>query len=110
MKVSLKQARFFDTGAFSGNVFIDKEDGKGFNALLVNCVTEHYKTRLKGATRIYVITEGSGTFTTNGEEKTAEPYDFFLIADGDIYEYKGKMKLLEFNIPATDSSNEEKVD
>ena len=109
MKISLKQTLFFDRQAFNGNVYIDKESGKDFNALLVTCLTGHYKTKLKNATRAYLVLEGAGTFTINGKEETAEQHDFFLISDGDVYEYAGKMKLFEFNVPATDSSNEEKV-
>ena len=59
--------------------------------------------------RAYLVLEGTGTFTINGIEEIAEQYDFFLISDGDVYEYMGKMKLFELNVPATDSSNEEKV-
>ena len=109
MKISIKESRFFDREAFNGNVFVEKKDNKGFNALLVNCVSDHYKTKLTGATRVYVVIEGGGLFVTNGKEEAAELYDFFIISDGDVYEYKGKMRLLEFNVPATDSSNEEKL-
>ncbi len=109
MKISLEQAKFFDRGAFNGKAFIDKEDKKGFTLFMVNSITEHYKTKLKGATRIYVVTEGHGSFTINEKKESAEPYDIFLISHGDTYEYSGKMKLLEFNILATDSTNEEKL-
>jgi hypothetical protein len=108
MKISLAQAEFFDRTAFTGNVYVSKNDAKGFNALLVDCLTDHYKTKLSGASRAYLVLEGEGTFTINRKEETAEKYDFFLISDGDEYEYKGAMKLFEFNVPATDSSNEER--
>lgn len=110
MKIPLSQARFFDRQAFTGNVYIGKEHGKGFNALLVDCLTRHYKTRLKGSVRAYLVLGGSGSFTINGMKEAALPYDFFLISDGDEYEYEGSLKLFEFNVPATDSSNEEKLD
>ena len=109
MKISINDARFFDREAFNGNVFVEKKDNKGFNALLVNCISEHYKTKLKGATRVYLVIEGDGYFVLNGKEDTAGRDDLFVISDGDVYEYRGKMKLFEFNLPATDSSNEEKL-
>lgn len=110
MKIPLSKTTFFDREAFNGNKYVEKKDGKGFNALLVHCVTRHYKTKLKGATRMYLILEGRGTFTINDEIQSAQKDDLFIISDGDIYEYDGEMKLFEFNIPATDSSNEEKME
>jgi gentisate 1,2-dioxygenase len=83
---------------------------RGFNALLVECLTRHYKTRLKNAVRVYLVLEGSGAFTVNDQTHKVEQYDMFVISDGDTYEYEGKMKLFEFNIPATDSSNEDKLE
>jgi gentisate 1,2-dioxygenase len=74
----------------------------------VECAIRHYKARLKNATRGYLVIEGKGVFIINEERHDALPYDLFLILDGDTYEYEGKMKLFEFNVPATDSSNEEK--
>lgn len=110
MKISVGQTRGFDREAFKGNVYVDKQDNRGFNALLVECVTRHYKTKLKGASRMYLVVEGTGTFTINGTRDTAGPNDLFIISDGDTYEYEGKMKLFEFNIPATDKANEERLD
>lgn len=110
MKIALNQATFFDRGDFCGKVYVEGEAKKGFNALLVECVTRHYKTRLKNAVRGYLVVEGSGTFTINDKKETAEPFDLFVISDGDVYEYEGKMKLFEFNVPATNSSNEDNLE
>ena len=110
MKTSRKDARHFDREGFSGDIYVGKEDQKGFNALLVDCVTRHYKTKLTGAIRMYLVLEGSGTFTINDKKEIVERFDFFVISSGDVYEYEGKMKLFEFNVPATDSSNEEKLE
>src|SRR3989338_2266133 len=107
MKISLNQTSFFDKVDFKGNIYVGKKDGNGFNALLVECITRHYKTRLRGASRMYLVIEGTGTFTMNEQQETAEPNDLFIIKDGDAYEYEGKMKLFEFNIPATDEANQE---
>lgn len=109
MKITLKDTRFFDNGPFSGNVYVEKKDGKGFNILLVNCVESHYKTKLISATRLYFVVEGSGTFIIDEKIETAHESDLFIITDNQVYSYKGKMKLIEINVPATDSSNEEKV-
>src|SRR3989344_2938270 len=109
MKISLTQTEFFDRGEFSGNLYVAKNQKEAFNALLVHCVTGHHKTKLTGAARMYLVLEGEGTFTINDRTETAAKNDLFIIGDGDVYEYEGKMELFEFNVPATDSSNEEKL-
>ncbi len=109
MKIALSQTTFFDRTDFTGNVYVTKDDEKGFNALLVDCLTDHYKTKLTGATRVYLVLQGKGRFTINGATEEAEPHDLFVISDGDVYEYAGAMKLFEFNVPGTDSTNEEKI-
>lgn len=110
MKISLKDADHFEREGFTGDVYVATEAGRGFNALHVDCLTNHYKTLLKKAARAYLVLEGSGSFTINGERHAVEPYDFFLLGDGDVYEYEGKMRLFEFNVPGTSSENEEKLD
>ena len=110
MKISLKDTTVFDLTDFKASFYVQKSDEKGFNALLVDCVTGHYKTRLTGSVRAYFVCEGSGTVTINDEEMPVEQYDFFLIESGDTYSYKGAMKLFEFNVPGTDAANEEKLD
>lgn len=110
MKIPLSKTESFDVGAFAGKIYRGKKHREGFNALLIICKTRHYKTKLLKATRVYVVVEGNGTFTINNKKHTAKPYDFFMIKNGQTYEYSGKMKLLEFNIPATGKSNEEKLE
>ena len=110
MKIPLSDERLHDKGAFKARFYTEKKDRSDFNALLVDCITRHYKTRLKGAARMYLIVEGTGSFTINGKKEDADQYDLFIISDGDEYEYKGEMKLFEFNVPATDSSNEENLE
>jgi hypothetical protein len=40
MKISLKDSAFFDRVDFNGNVYVDKKDARGFNALLVSlCIS-----------------------------------------------------------------------
>lgn len=110
MKISLKDTKVFDLKDFKAGFYLQKSDGRGFNALLVDCLTGHYKTRLTGAVRVYFVLEGSGIFIINGNSAGAEQYDLFIIESGDEYSYTGTMKLFEFNVPATDASNEEKLD
>ena len=57
------------------------------------------------ATRSYLVLEGSGTFTLNGESSEVKQGDLFVIPDGGEYEYEGEMKLFEFNVPGTTSEN-----
>jgi hypothetical protein len=110
MKIPFMETEFFDREAFNGNVYVKKEDEKGFSALIVHCLSRHYKTKLLSASRMYLVLEGVGTFTVNDDVQSAEKDDLFVISEGDTYEYEGEMKLFEFNIPATDRSNEERFE
>ena|SRR3989344_1780906 len=110
MKVSLKDTRASDHIDFKASFYLEKSDGKALNALLVDCKKRHYRARLNGATRIYLVLEGSGTFTINDETAVAELYDLFVVESGDAYAYKGEMRLFECNVPATDSANEDQLE
>jgi gentisate 1,2-dioxygenase len=57
-----------------------------------------------------VVVEGQGEFEINERLFKAEPFDVFVIDSGQTYLYKGEMKLIEFNVPATDRSNYKKVE
>jgi len=109
MKISLSQTEVHDKKDFIAKFYVTKSKNPNFNALLVECITGHYKTKLKNATRIYFIIEGHGTFTINGLTEKAEMHDCFIITANEIYSYEGKMKLIEVNVPATDKENEELV-
>lgn len=109
MKVSSDQTSIHDKKDFIAKFYVEKRQNLGFNALLVDCLKKHYRTKLKNAIRLYFIIEGQGTFTIDGVKESAKQYDFFMIAGDQTYEYEGKMKLIEVNIPATDKSNEEKI-
>jgi hypothetical protein len=110
MKVSSSQAIIHDKGDFIAKFFIEKKDNPDFNFLLIDCLKSHYKTRLKKATRLYFVIEGNGYFIIDSIKQEANLYDLFIIKDNQTYEYRGKMKLIEINFPATDKNNEEKLD
>ncbi len=65
MKISQADALFFDRQAYSGNLYIEKKDGRMFGAFFVECYGRHPKVKLSGAARCYFITEGAGTFSVN---------------------------------------------
>ena len=109
MKIPFNKTRFFDQTTFNGNSYLDKKDGKGFDVFTVHCLSRHPKHKLSGASRVYFIIEGSGTFTVNDAKEAADQFDLFLVENGDTFEYEGDMKLFSFTI-LTDSSNEEKLE
>lgn len=109
MKIALKDTEVHDLKDFIAKFYVTKKDGEDFNALLVDCKTRHYKTKLKNAVRMYFVIEGNGEFVVDNEKYEANLHDYFLIKSGQIYEYSGKMKLIEVNIPSTDRSNEEEI-
>jgi mannose-6-phosphate isomerase-like protein (cupin superfamily) len=110
MKIPLEDAEVHDKGDFVASFYLRKKDNLGLNALLVDCKERHYRAKLHGATRTYIIVEGTGTFTIDGIVENAKPYDCFVIQSGQVYEYAGRMKLLEINVPPTDRSNEERLE
>lgn len=109
-RISIEDARHFGRDGYSGDIFVEKDSGLGFNALLVDVYGRHYRTRIKGAARNYFVVKGQGTFTIDGKKEEVTPGDLFVITDSLDYEYEGNMTLLEFNVPATDSSNEINLD
>ena len=110
MKISLEQTEVKDKGDFLARFYLTKEQSKDVSLVCVECRTRHYKTKMKGAKRMYLILEGSGSFIINDKREDAKPYDLFIISDGETYEYSGVMKMMEVNVPATDSSNYENLD
>lgn len=110
LKISLKDSEYIDKGEFGVQFYATKEDGLPFSALMVDVKGRHYLTKMKGASRIYLVTEGKGTFILDDKEESAEKGDLFVIKDGHKYEYTGNMKLFEINIPGTDQTNQENLD
>lgn len=106
-KISLGETQHFDAEGFSGDVYVDPKDGFGYSALGVDVHGRHPRKRVIGATRSYLVREGSGIFTLGGVVHEVKEGDLFVIPDGGDYEYGGKMKLFEFNVPGTTSANEE---
>ncbi|HLD81134.1 MAG TPA: hypothetical protein VJA40_03975 [archaeon] len=110
MKIPLSKTEVHDKKDFVAKVYVTKSQDRPFNALLVEVLKRHYKVRLKNSTRLYFVIKGNGTFTVDGKKEKADLYDCFVIKHGQVYEYEGKMKLIEVNVPATDESNEEKLE
>ncbi|KKW10519.1 MAG: hypothetical protein UY49_C0020G0013 [Microgenomates group bacterium GW2011_GWC1_49_7] len=109
-RIRLGEAVHFERDGFSGNIFVGTDQGSGYNALLVDVHGRHYRTGIKGATRNYLVVEGKGTFTLDGEVYQVQKDDLYVIPDGHDYEYEGEMKLFEFNIPGTTRANETNLD
>lgn len=104
-RISIETTEHFERDGFSGDKLVNPEDGLGFSAILVNVHGRHPLKRMVDATRSYLVLEGSGTFTLNGELSEVKQGDLFVIPDGGEYEYQGQMKLFEFNVPGTTSEN-----
>jgi len=110
MRIRAADAEHFDVGDFRGILYLDKKTNPAYNVLLIECVKRHFKMRLKDATRAYFVVKGSGAFVINDERIAVEPQDVVVVKDGDVFEYEGVMTLFEFNIPATDERNEERLE
>ena len=104
-KIPINDAFHFDREGFSGDIYVQTNEGAGYNALIVDVHGRHPKKRMLGATRNYLIIDGTGTFTIDGKQHQVKKGDLFVIPDGGEYEYEGKMTLFEFNVPETTSDN-----
>lgn len=108
-KISLNDTNFFDAGGFTGQEYITREQKAGFNALLVTVKDRHPRKRMVDTTRCYFVVEGSGVFTLDDKTHEVKAGDLFVIAPGHEYEYRGAMKLFEFNISPDNTFGDEIV-
>ncbi len=97
-KISSKQGEAFTRPGFTGIEYVNHKDGLGFNVFSVDVTEGNPGKKMEGFTRTYFVTEGTGTFTLDGENHVAEVGDLFVIPEGSDYSYQGKMKLFEFNV------------
>lgn len=109
-KIPLDKTVYLDKGEFSVNHYIQTEAGLGFNALMVTVKGRRYKTRIKDITRVYLVVEGEGTFTLDGETEAVKKGDLFVIKNGHDYLYEGSMTLFEFNVPGATPANQENIE
>jgi len=59
-----------DKAIFKASFYLAKKDGKDSIALLVECVHAALQSQaLQGATRVYLVLEGRGSFTINDKKK-----------------------------------------
>lgn len=104
-RISPAERQHFDREGFSGDIYVNPEDGLGFSALMVDVHGKHPRKKMIDATRSYLVINGTGTFTLNGETQEVRQGDLFIIPAGGNYEYQGTMTLFEFNVPGTTSAN-----
>jgi len=109
-KISLGETTHFDREGFSGDIYVDKGEARGFNTLLVDVHGEHPRKRMgESTTRTYFVIEGEGTFTIGEQTFAVSNGDYFVIEPGGEYNYSGNMKLLETNISSDNSFEDEKI-
>jgi RimJ/RimL family protein N-acetyltransferase/mannose-6-phosphate isomerase-like protein (cupin superfamily) len=105
------ETEYFDRGGFEGHVYVPKEAGEGFNALVIDVHGRHPEKRiLAGNTRSYFVIDGSGTFVVDGEVQEAEKGDLLVIEAGSVYQYEGSMQLFEFNVSPDNSFGDQKLE
>lgn len=103
--IDLARARHIEREGFTAEVLVDKTDGLGFSALVVDVFNGSPPKQMVKANRNYFVLEGAGLFVLNGVETVVQQGDLVVIPDGGKYSYTGAMKLFEFNFPPTDSNN-----
>lgn len=111
LRIGLGQTEHFDREGFSGDIYVAKEAGQGFNALRIVVNGRHPRKRvLYGNTRSYFVVEGEGTFTVGSETHAVAYGDLYVIPAGAEYEYEGVMTLFEFNVSPDNSFGDEKLE
>jgi mannose-6-phosphate isomerase-like protein (cupin superfamily) len=94
----------FEREGFTGRIFVDKTEKRGFNAMQIDVDGSHPEKEIKaGNTRAYYVAEGSGFFKLNGQERKVKDGDYIEISEGGRYSYRGKMRLFEVNISPDNS-------
>lgn len=106
-KIPLSDTQNFDREGFSGQVYIPPQANAGFNALMVDVHGSHPRKRMVDTTRVYLVMEGSGTFTLGENVNGVQKGDLFVIPPGGEYEYEGQMQLFEFNVSPDNSFKDE---
>ena len=104
-RIRLEDAEHFERDGFSGDHYIKAGEGLGFSVINVDVHGSHPRKRMVGATRTYLVTDGTGNFTLDSQTFDVAKGDFFIIPDGAEYEYQGQMHLIEYNVPGTTSAN-----
>ena len=108
--ITLKDTEHFERDWFSGDIYIWKNQEKGFTALRITVNWKHPRKEMKwDTTRTYFVISGSGTFTIDWQSKEVADGDFIIIQPWHRYEYQGKMILFENNISATNSFKDELI-
>ncbi|MDQ5913744.1 MAG: hypothetical protein QG623_363 [Patescibacteria group bacterium] len=89
----------FERKGFTGRIFVDKTEKRGFNAMQIDVDGSHPEKEIKaGNTRVYYVVDGTGFFKLNGQERKVKDGDYIEISEGGRYSYRGKMRLFEVNI------------
>lgn len=82
------------------------QHGPDISVTLVDIDGEHLELRTDVSSRLYVLLEGSFTFTIEGSTFSASKEDVILIARGETYSFSGKGKYLVINSPAFKSGDD----
>lgn len=98
VRIPLAKTKPYERIGFKAFPYIDVLQDLGFNALRIQVHDERSEVKVIGATRVYLVLEGIGSFTLNGEKHWAEEGDLFVVPGGETYKYDGKMTLFEFNV------------
>ncbi len=107
----------FERPGFFGAPYVTAEQALGFTALVISAHDRHPRKRMTGdTTRLYFVTEGSGHFVINGEERRVGRGNLVILPPESEYEYRANpnrrelLTLFEINISPTNSFTDEKLE
>ena len=106
-----KDTNNFNREWFSGEIYVDKSEKKGFTILRITVHGKHPKKKMiDDTTRTYYVESWTGEFIIDGEKKDALAGTLFIIEPGHEYEYSGNMILMETNISKSNTFKDELIE
>ena len=112
MKFKLKNANVFGREGLKGWAYSSKDDFSNASVAYFEVTGKHGMVKTTVSDRVYLVLEGKGEFTIDGEVIPVEKTDVVIIPKNTPYDYQAKegvLKLFLVDTPAFDSSADVKL-
>ncbi len=95
MKFTLKNAKDFGWKDLKGKAYNSYEDFKNVSAAYFEVTGSHGKVKTTHSDRVYLVLEGKGEFTIEGEKIPVEKDDVIIVPKNNEYDYRATEKVLK---------------
>ena len=103
---NLDSATEFQIGGVSGFAITSAVDRHSGDVAILNVSGSHGKVKDLVSDRFYIITEGNGLFTIDGDEYPVGPDDVIVVPPNTTLDFSGEMKLVMFCSPPFELKND----